>query len=191
LNKTKNINYETSAADRNLVRRGSLWDEEMSDAYDKKNRTERVYIKAWEKGGQARVPISALPGRGSEPQTDFRKRPKTLLIQDKSGKQMLIHRGQQSLVGEDTILRKRVESLFQGKRLDLPFLTTKENLVLTMRALGARRKQIAKTLSGGRRGWSMTTSAVKGILGRAYKKCRDNGMEVRVNERFLQFQIRR
>jgi hypothetical protein len=53
------------------------------------------------------VPISALAGRGSEPQTDFRKRPKTLLVKDKSGKHMLIHKGKQSLIGPDTILTNR------------------------------------------------------------------------------------
>jgi len=161
----------------------SLYREERREANAKRLRSQKVMVC----GAKVQRATCLDPGMVK---TDYRKKSKTYLGKTSSGETVLVYRGKQSLVGKQVVIRRNVEKLFQGNRLELPFLTEKENLAVTMRALGCSRAKIAKTLSGGRRGWRVNTFAVKGILARAYRKCRDNKMEVKVNGKFLQFQFR-
>jgi len=88
-------------------------------------------------------------------------------------------------------IRKRLEAIHECKTLDYPFLTQKENLTLALRSLGVKRAKIAQILSGGRRGWMVTTGAVKGILNRVYQKLKIHKVEVLSHGRFLEFSRRR
>ena len=84
-------------------------------------------------------------------------------------------------------IRERVEELQKAKPCNYSFLSEKENLVLSMQAVGMKRAKIAMTLSGGRRRWKVSTGAVKGMLERAKRKLKDNGIEVKKHGKYLEF----
>ncbi len=82
----------------------------------------------------------------------------------------------------DVILRKKFQNILNGEALSFPFLSKIQNRILTMRALGKSHKQIARALSGGFYKRSHTAGSIRGLIYRAYRKIRKNGMEVK-NER--------
>jgi len=76
-------------------------------------------------------------------------------------------------------------SILKNHHFKFPFLTEKENIVFALRVAGVKRAKIAIMLSGGRRGWTVTASAVKGILGRVYKKLKAHRIGVERNGKYF------
>jgi transcriptional regulator len=66
------------------------------------------------------------------------------------------------------------EEIKKGNKLNYLFLTKTENRILTMRALGKTRSQIARALSGGRSRRSYTASGIKYTLQKTRQKIREH-----------------
>lgn len=78
---------------------------------------------------------------------------------------------------EDLKDTKQFEGILQGKKLNYPYLTKTQNRILTMRALGKSRPQIARALSGGLGRRSYTASSIKYMIQTSLQKIREHDMK--------------
>jgi len=106
------------------------------------------------------------------PRTEKARREKALKIQAETEKKL------------------KVEEIKSSKPVNFPFLKDKENTVLSLKAMGLNYAEIAKTVSGGRRGWKVTKASVRGMLSRIYKKLESEGVEVLKHGRYIEFSRR-